>query len=38
MPEKKDEKDEKKKKRKGANVEPAEKPVEGPTGNKIFKV
>jgi hypothetical protein len=43
MPEKheKKETEDKKKKRKplhGSNVEPAEKPVEGPTGHKTFKV
>jgi hypothetical protein len=43
MPEKDEKKgkDDKKKKRKsttGYNVEPAEKPVEGPTGHKTFKV
>ena len=37
----KEEKDDKKKKRKsthGYNVEPAEEPVEGPTGHRTFKV
>ncbi len=43
MPEKheKKEQEDKKKKRKNTqvyNVEPAEKPVEGPTGNKTFEV